>query len=1150
MSKASSIFDIAADVIKSAQTRMARARDTNYTTDTFHGSTHDLTEMDASKTNVEGDWGQGIYSSSNIGDVNENYAGVGPDLTARIEQQKDRLKDDILDEIETNGLETTLQRYSELLNDSVSTKFINDIEKYRDNDQGFAEDLADIVARKQIKGSNDGVVYPLKQNTEGFATIGGKDRTIVEGRDYHAEAREEIQRSDYDGEYDYEDAVEEYAFDLMNSDYDTNYQKVLEVIDKRGGGVSVDDLADAFEGDSVDLTKLDEIIRNAEIYAEDAAGNFIPNGAVSAEILQNLGFKGVIDNTANAKFGSARDRGRPMDGMDEDTVHYITFEGAENQIRSRNAQFKDPTSKNILAGSAATAVGVGTVLAPQDAEAGFFSQAVKAAGNLQRKTGNADGFKNDLIGKGQVKPDELKAMGFDEHFGGRKDITKEEVQQFINDNQVQIKETRLGISQEYAVRPDPDEGFIVYNSTNGNHISSHATQEIAADKALDLNVNSDNSKFGDYTLEGGDNYRELLLSNPRKPHADQGKLDDLRRSQDSEDYLSDLDAPRDKFLSEYRAVDSELNDLLWSEGGADLTGDKLAKSKQLKRQKWDANFKLWEVNTARDQRKMDLREQIVDLQHEIGQEKRGQEFVNAGHFDEPNILAHLRMKDRVDADGNKTLLIEEAQSDWHQTGADVGYKGGSEAISEATRKVNEANIASNKAEQEMADYFKRNGLDMESEVLDTDLYLNLLETDEASKIMDGQADRMSNVDAANRNLVDVEKAARTGVPDAPFKTDDKSSWYNLAMKRGLLEAAEGDYDKLAFTTGRQQADRYDLSKQINEVRLGGNERDGFTVSAFDKNNTPVIMESIESLDELPNLIGKDAAKSLVDQPLTDTVSGSARVLAGQDLSVGGEGMKQFYDRTLPNTLNKLVKQDGQKVGTSFLPRELQSMEGEFNYEGFTPDEVLDIRNLQAGRNYPMVDHTPEQAQRLENLLAREIPEGDTVHSIDITPEMRDRVKKGLPLFAQGGLAVGAGALFSPGKAHANTKSDEKNYDAIYAERDARAKMSPRERKHAPRASQALRDHDLSTMLPALGNVVQGAVRDSAATLDYVHPANLARLMLDPGKEGLSRFVSKPITNMYKEAVSPIVNPILYDEEDPEAKERAEKLKDFGGFFGL
>ena len=158
----------------------------------------------------------------------------------------------------------------------------------------------------------------------------------------------------------------------------------------------------------------------------------------------------------------------------------------------------------------------------------------------------------------------------------------------------------------------------------------------------------------------------------------------------------------------------------------------------------------------------------------------------------------------------------------------------------------------------------------------------------------------------------------------------------------------------------------------------------------------------------------------------------------------------------------------------------------------------------------------------------------------------DGVEKYKAEIAAGTITAG----FAGSAAAAEPDTGEKNYDAIYAERDARAKMSPRERKHAPRASQALRDHDLSTMLPALGNVVQGAVRDSAATLDYVHPANLARLMLDPAKEGISRFVSKPITNMYKEAVSPIVNPILYDEEDPEAKGRAEKLKDFGGFFGL
>ena len=129
------------------------------------------------------------------------------------------------------------------------------------------------------------------------------------------------------------------------------------------------------------------------------------------------------------------------------------------------------------------------------------------------------------------------------------------------------------------------------------------------------------------------------------------------------------------------------------------------------------------------------------------------------------------------------------------------------------------------------------------------------------------------------------------------------------------------------------------------------------------------MESIDSLDKLPNLIGKDAAKSLVDQPLTDTSFGSARILAGQDLSVGGEGMKQFYDRTLPNALGKLVKQDGVKVGESELDT------GRFDMERPHMDAIT-----------------------------------DTVHSIDITPKMRERVKKGLPLFATGGAAIGLGEL--------------------------------------------------------------------------------------------------------------------------------------------
>jgi hypothetical protein len=45
---------------------------------------------------------------------------------------------------------------------------------------------------------------------------------------------------------------------------------------------------------------------------------------------------------------------------------------------------------------------------------------------------------------------------------------------------------------------------------------------------------------------------------------------------------------------------------------------------------------------------------------------RKNEF-RSSHFDEPNILFHLRVNDRADADGKKVLFIEEIQSDFGQS---------------------------------------------------------------------------------------------------------------------------------------------------------------------------------------------------------------------------------------------------------------------------------------------------------------------------------------------------------------------------------------------------------------------------------------------------------------------------------------------------
>jgi len=235
------------------------------------------------------------------------------------------------------------------------------------------------------------------------------------------------------------------------------------------------------------------------------------------------------------------------------------------------------------------------------------------------------------------------------------------------------------------------------------------------------------------------------------------------------------------------------------------------------------------------------------------------------------------------------------------------------------------------------------------------------------------------------------------LPDRPFKSTDKSSDYNVAIKRALIEAANGDYDRLYLTTGQQQADRYDLSKQINEVRLGGNEAAGYTVSAFDKSDAPVIMETIKSLDELPALIGKDAAKAIVDQPFTNTAgfgTYNQKILAGQDLSIGGEGMKQFYDKTYRNALAKMVKPYGVKVGQSTL---------DSGPERFTEmfEEFQRLKHARDNNNF-MSAADKKLLSKIEEEGLKPVDFGDTVYSVDITPKMREDFKNGIPMFAGGG----------------------------------------------------------------------------------------------------------------------------------------------------
>jgi hypothetical protein len=361
----------------------------------------------------------------------------------------------------------------------------------------------------------------------------------------------------------------------------------------------------------------------------------------------------------------------------------------------------------------------------------------------------------------------------------------------------------------------------------------------------------------------------------------------------------------------------------------------------------------------------------------------------SSHYDEPNILAHTRLNDRI-INGKKTLMVEEIQSDWHQAGRRKGYQTGN-PIKELHDY--EGNLPTRAREAIKAEALK-NGL---SEAQADKMSTTMVRTTDFNG-MANYLDEMDKYTEIAQKAFNKDKL----VPDAPFK----KNWHELMIKQILNEAVKGNYDAVAFTTGKQQAERYSLSKQISGLSYMN---DG-VLRAFDKNGNTVINKKLNSPDELEDYIGKEAAKKLMEKEPEDLyvteyngqyiAHGNPNVfkgreLSGIDLDVGGEGMKGFYDKILPDFINKYGKKYGIAVKKENLPSErLPSQEGVDNY----------LKSINMSRQEFDKLSLDERAK----ILSEASPKGEEVHYFDLSDMAKKDIKeKGQPLFSGIGLAAPA-----------------------------------------------------------------------------------------------------------------------------------------------
>ena len=696
---------------------------------------------------------------------------------------------------------------------------------------------------------------------------------------------------------------------------------------------------------------------------------------------------------------------------------------------------------------------------PQD-KLGFFSGLSRAAQSLKQAKGNPKQILAAMRNFGGVKEEEIEWTGLAEFLEAKGDtVTKDELTAFLNNEGVQVVEVQKGGNAQeqhdekigdafnaagYGITPtDYDEGFTYerfYEATLEHEPYTESVEFDDLPQNLQDLINEEPEysppKYEQYTLEGGKNYREILLTLPAEerpvpwhearqktiekwPGADGETYGDLSLAKqaifdkmfgDEETWRrrqkTDSEGKRG-YSGRIRAPESNIDSILVDISAAGLEGVDYGANED------HSEIEFSGLSPIEYQTFLQISESNFGTMTSMSKgSKPVKDFYRTAHWGEPNIIAHLRLNDRVGPNGERVLFIEELQSDWHQAGRKYGYTG--------TNKIKAADLTFINIEEVTKNNEKPK-------------YWFELPAGETNVIGDSRVPGWGATEEEARqgawNTVYGSPISQSGfVPNAPFKGN---AWVELGMKRVLRMAAEGGYAQVAWTTGEQQADRYSLSKQVSEI-LYNPKTDhliAYTHGMAIESDRTVINKTVRPA-ELENYIGKELANKLLEEEAKPYKTKGrvwtgvpVHLLAGNDLEVGGEGMKSFYNRTLPNVMRKIARKLDK--GSMVAPTKIETraakwltMRAEqeqpagnwgvaFNHSGFPhPSNVGWSLDFTAGGTQGRGWDTREEAQawidkELKRRAVIDAASTPEVWGIAVTAGMREQVlDEGQSLFSR------------------------------------------------------------------------------------------------------------------------------------------------------
>jgi hypothetical protein len=483
----------------------------------------------------------------------------------------------------------------------------------------------------------------------------------------------------------------------------------------------------------------------------------------------------------------------------------------------------------------------------------FYSQMARVIDGYKGDKIAVNGLVSYLKSKG-VKADEIKWSGIEEYINGKKSVTKEELLLFTRDNDLKIKEIEKSDKADEEQRNKKIEYVTDYArdyyrlSENDDGMPTLITED--GDLIAEILEDEDGYKVIEY-YEYGD-------------VKDETSYDELGDAEDTVDEIRDKKI--DEMLENYEVIyDAEDVDA-------------------------EQKFGNWRLDGGSN-----YREILFTLPN-----VKGGFF--GDHWDEKNVVAHTRLQDFNDNSDGKVLFIEELQSDWHETGREKGYET-AETIEKAKQFKNEQRESSKALEKWIKDNAGENVSIYNFE--NRSKYEELRQNSEYQRLN-------NNANEAIKKMQSLENLTLS----APYS----ETWHEFLLKRILRYAAEDGYDKIAWTTGAMQSERYGLAKKIESLESVKRQDGKYNVTAYGADGKVINELSKKGVagEEVTETYGADLGGRLVKG--SDNENGGIYKVEGKGLEIGGEGMKNFYDvggkssQNVPRFLNKYVKQWGTQVG--------------------------------------------------------------------------------------------------------------------------------------------------------------------------------------------------------------------------------------------